>query len=130
MSARMKFIGLHQDTIAVAVADGDVSREVRYFGTIENRLEALEAALKKLGQDGSDLQVCYESGPCSFVIYRYLKKVGSACKVVSPSSMPRRVNDRVKTDRRDAQTLARLLRAGELVAVWVPDEAHEAIRDV
>ncbi|MGJ4860774.1 IS110 family transposase [Labrys sp. La1] len=78
------------------------------------------------------LRVCYESGPCGFAIYRFLKRFGIDCVVISPSSMPQRPNDRVKTDRRDAQTLARLLRAGELAlaAVWVPDEAHEAIRDV
>jgi transposase len=68
--------------------------------------------------------------PCGFVIYRFLKLLGIDCVVISSSSMPRRPNDRVKTDRRDAQTLARLLRAGELTAVWVPKEAHEAMRDV
>lgn len=132
MLAGKKFIGLdvHQNTIAIAVADSDGNKEVRYFGAIENKPEALLAALKRIGQDGSELCVCYESGPCGFVIYRYLTKIGIDCIVISPSSMPRRVNDRVKTDRRDAQTLARLLRAGELVAVWVPDEAHEAVRDV
>ncbi len=132
MSAGKKFIGLdvHQETIAIAVADDGLDREVRYFGTIANRAEELHAALKRIVQDGTELRVCYESGPCGFVIYRYLTKIGIDCMVISPSSMPRRPGDRVKTDRRDAQTLARLLRAGELVAVWVPDEAHEAIRDV
>lgn len=115
---------------AIAVADNGMDREVRYFGTISNRPEALHAALKKVGQDGSELRVCHESGPCGFVIYRSLAKIGVDCMVISPSSMPRRPGDRVKTDRRDAQTLARLLRAGELVAVWIPDGAHEAIRDV
>ncbi|SMF56548.1 Transposase [Xaviernesmea oryzae] len=132
MSAGRKFIGLdvHQDTIAIAVADEGNEKEVRFFGTIANRPEALHAALKRIGQDVSELRVCYESGPCGFVIYRYLIRIGVECMVISPSSMPRRPADRIKTDRRDAQTLARLLRAGELIAVWVPDEAHEAIRDV
>lgn len=132
MPAAKKFIGLdvHQDTIAIAIADEAPGKEIRFFGTIPNTNEALHSALKKIGQDGSQLRVCYESGPCGFVIYRYLAKIGVDCMVISPSSMPRRPNDRVKTDRRDAQTLARLLRAGELVAVWVPDEAHEAVRDV
>ncbi|MCA1444819.1 IS110 family transposase [Ensifer sp. IC4062] len=132
MSAGRKYIGLdvHQETVAIAVADEGNGREVRYFGTVANRPEALHAALKKIAQGGFELRVCYESGPCGFVIYRYLRKVGIDCTVISPSAMPRRASDRVKTDRRDAQMLARLLRAGELVAVWVPDEAHEAIRDV
>ncbi|MDQ1199226.1 IS110 family transposase [Agrobacterium sp. SORGH_AS 787] len=132
MSVGKEYIGLdvHQETIAIAIADDGVDREVRYFGTIANRPEALHAALKKIGQDGSELRVCYESGPCGFVIYRFLAKIGVHCMVISPSSMARRQGDKVKTDRRDAQTLARPLRAGELVAVWVPDEAHEAVRDV
>lgn len=132
MSVGKKFIGLdvHQDTIAIAIADDGVDKEVRYYGTIANRAETLHVALKKIGQDGSELRVCYESGPCGFVIFRFLAKIGVDCIVISPSSMPRRQGDKVKTDRRDAKTLARLLRAGELVAVWVPDEAHEAVRDV
>lgn len=132
MSVGKKFIGLdvHQDTIAIAIADDGVDKEVRYYGTIANRAETLLVALKKIGQDGSELRVCYESGPCGFVIFRFLAKIGVDCIVISPSSMPRRQGDKVKTDRRDAKTLARLLRAGELVAVWVPDEAHEAVRDV
>ena len=132
MSAEIKFIGLdvHRDTIAIAIAEGDMKQEVWFFGTVANTGEALRSALRKIGQDGAELRVCYESGPCGFVVYRFLLKLGIDCMVISPSSMPRRPNDRVKTDRRDAQTLARLLRAGELVAVWVPDEAHEAVRDV
>jgi len=131
MSSGKKFIGLdvHQDTIAIAIAEAD-TKEVRFYGTVRGTTEALHSALKKIGQDGSALCVCYESGPTGFVIYRFLVKLGIECLVISPSSMPRRPNDRVKTDRRDAETLARLLRAGELVGVWVPNEAHEAIRDV
>lgn len=132
MSISTKYIGLdvHQDTIAIAVADEGAHREVRFFGTVANSADGLRRALSSIGKDGSHLQVCYESGPCGFVIYRLLTKLGIECLVISPSSVPRRPGDRVKTDRRDAQTLARLLRAGELAAVWVPDEAHEAIRDV
>ncbi|XWR14864.1 transposase (plasmid) [Sinorhizobium meliloti] len=121
---------VHQDTIGIAVADDGVGSEVRYSGTIANRPEALHSELKKIGQGGSELRVCYESGPCGFITYRLLAKLGVDRMVISPSSMPRRPGGRVKTDRRDAQTLARLLRAGELVAVWVPDEAHGAVRDV
>lgn len=91
MSAGKKFIGLdvHQETIAIAIADDVEDREVRYFGTIANKAEALHAALKKIGQNGSEIHVCYESGPCGFVIYRYLVKIGVDCMVISPSSMPR-----------------------------------------
>lgn len=131
MSAGKKYIGLdvHQETIAIAIAEGE-KKEVRFFGTVPGTTEALHTALKKIGQDGAELCICYESCPCGFTIYRFLTRLGIECLVISPSSMPRRPNDRVKTDRRDAETLARLLRAGELAGVWVPDEAHEAIRDV
>lgn len=132
MTISTKFIGLdvHRDTISIAVADDGGDREIRFFGTVANDCEVLRKALASIGKDGAPLKVCYEAGPCGFVIYRFLNSLGIDCVVISPSSMPRRPNDRVKTDRRDAQTLARLLRAGELTAVWVPDEAHEAIRDV
>ena len=95
MPAAKKFIGLdvHQDTIAIAIADEATGKEVRFFGTIPNTSEALYSALKRIGQDGSELRVCYESGPCGFIIYRYLAKIGVDCMVISPSSMPRRPND-------------------------------------
>ena len=78
MPAAKKFIGLdvHQDTIAIAIADETTGKEVHFFGTIPNTNDALHPALKKVGQDGSQLRVCYESGPCGFVIYRYLAKIG------------------------------------------------------
>jgi transposase len=88
-------------------------------------------AEKKLGQDGRPLVVCYEAGPCGYGIYRQLLgKPGVTCEVVAPSLIPRRSGDRVKTNRRDALAPARLRRAEELTAVWVPDDAHEAIRDL
>jgi transposase len=132
MSIRQKFVGLdvHQDTIAIAVADEQREAEVRFVGTIENNVEILKKSLDRLSAGDFELHVCYEAGPCGYGIYRFLQKHGIDCIIISPSSMPRRPGDRVKTDKRDAQTLARLLRAGELSSVWVPDETHEAIRDV
>jgi transposase len=76
------------------------------------------------------LHFCYEAGPTGYGLYRQILALGHVCTVVAPSLIPRRPGDRVKTNRRDAQTLARLLRAGELTAVWVPDETHEAVRDL
>jgi transposase len=127
-----KFIGLdvHQDTIAVAVADGDGTREVRFHGTVANTPEAVRRLVARLSGPGIALQCCYEAGACGYGVYRQLRQLGVDCMVVAPSMTPRRPGDRVKTDRRDAMTLARLLRAGELTAVWVPDEEHEAVRDV
>ena len=85
---------------------------------------------KKLSRDGQQLHFCYEAGPCGYGVQRQLTRLGHRCDVVAPALIPRKVGDRVKTDRRDAMMLAQTLRAGQLTAVWVPDEAHEAMRDL
>ncbi|MGH8115180.1 MAG: IS110 family transposase, partial [Rhodanobacteraceae bacterium] len=84
----------------------------------------------KMADRYETLHVCYEAGPTGYGLYRQVLGLGHECIVVAPSLIPRRPGDRVKTNRRDAQSLARLLRAGELTAVWVPDETHEAVRDL
>src|SRR5207342_1762012 len=106
--------------------------EVRLYGTISNDLHALEKALRKIRQahGGARLEVCYEAGPCGFGIARRLAQLKVACMVVAPSMIPKRSGDRIKTDKRDARKLARLLRAGELTAVYIPDVRDEAIRDL
>ena len=73
---------------------------------------------------------CYEAGPTGYGLYRLIRSLGHECTVAAPSLIPRKPGDRVKTNSRDAISLARLLRAGELTAVWVPDEGHEAMRDL
>jgi transposase len=90
----------------------------------------LDGLVRKLGHDGVKLRFCYEAGPCGYGIHRHLAARGHDCVVVAPSLIPKRPGDRVKTDRRDAASLARLHRAGELTPVWVPDPAHEAMRDL
>lgn len=126
-----KYVGLdtHKDTIAVAVSDarGGISR---YYGEIANTPEAISKLAKKLSPEGEALSFCYEAGPCGYGIYRQISKRGHYCTVVAPSLIPSRPGDRVKTDRRDSESLARLHRAGELTAVWVPDQEQEAIRDL
>src|SRR5713226_1955504 len=132
MSDRITYVGLdvHKESIVVAMASGGLRGEVREYGRIANTATALERLLRKLGVDGMTLRFCYEAGPCGYGIQRRLSAQGHECVVVAPSLIPRRAGDRVKTDRRDAASLARLHRAGELTAVWVPDPGHEAMRDL
>src|SRR5688500_8416023 len=127
--SKVRFVGLdvHADTIAVAVAERE--GEVRSQGVIPNRLESIRKLVGKLGPV-KQLKTCYEAGPTGYVLYWQLTQLGVACEVIAPSLVPVKAGDRVKTDRRDAEKLARCYRAGELTAVWVPDAAHEALRDL
>nr|WP_306601168.1 IS110 family transposase [Geothrix sp. 21YS21S-2] len=126
-----KYVGLdvHKETIAVSVAEAHEG-EVRYVGEIANTPEAVVKLVRQLRKDGATLSFCYEAGPCGYILYRQLLALRLECQVVAPSLIPRKPGDRVKTDRRDSLTLARLHRAGELTAIWVPDEAQEALRDL
>jgi transposase len=129
---QMKFIGLdvHRDTVAVAIADATRDGEVRFYGTIPHTPEAIRRLFDRLSGSGVELYFCYEAGGCGYGIYRQLQQLGASCSVIAPSMMPKKRGDRIKNDRRDAVTLTRLLLAGELTAIWVPDEDHEAMRDL
>jgi transposase len=96
---------------------------------IPNRLESIRKLIGKLGPV-KQLRACYEAGPTGYVLYWQLTTLGVDCQVVAPTLVPTKAGDRVKTDRRDAEKLARCHRAGDLTAVWVPDAAHEALRDL
>ena len=131
MTKFSKYIGLdtHKDTIAVAIAEAGQSKP-RYYGEIANTPEAVAKLVKKLSPQGEVLSFCYEAGPCGYGIHRQLTHLGHDCVVVAPSLIPVKPGDRVKTDRRDSESLARLHRAGELTAVWVPGPEQEAVRDL
>jgi transposase len=126
------FVGLdvHKATISVAVASATRGGEVRHWGSIPNRADHVRKLVEKLEAKAGQLHFCYEAGPCGYGLQRQLTELGHACDVVAPSLIPVKSGDRVKTDRRDATMLAKLHRAGELTAVWVPDVAHEAMRDL
>src|SRR3978361_1761276 len=126
------YVGLdvHKDTIAVALAEADQRGAVREYGKIANTPSAVKTLAAKLARTDRELQFCYEAGPCGYGIQRQLTLAGHGCAVVAPSLIPRKPGERIKTDRRDAINLAKLHRAGELTPVWVPDQAHEAIRDL
>jgi transposase len=131
MKNNIRFVGLdvHADSIAVAVAENGRNGEVRYLGSIPNNATSVSRLVKKLGTPGK-LRACYEAGPTGYVLYWQLTSLGVACEVVAPTLIPQRAGDRIKTGRRDAEKLARCHRSGELTPVWVPDEAHEALRDL
>jgi transposase len=115
---------------AVAIADGGRGSEVRFLGEVANTPAAVERLIRKLAGRYGKLHICYEAGPTGYGLYRQIQALGHACLVVAPALIPKRPGERVKTNRRDAVTLARLHRAGELTGVWVPDATHEAVRDL
>jgi transposase len=115
---------------AVSVAEGGRQGEMRYLGEFDTAAVTVAKLVRKLADRYETLHFCYEAGPTGYGLYRQIGAMGHDCTVVAPSMIPRKPGERVKTNRRDARTLARLHRAGELTAVWVPDETHEAVRDL
>jgi transposase len=126
------FVGLdaHNKTITVVTVEGRASTSVHFFGTIANTPAAIRSVLRKLSKGGRRVQLAYEAGPFGYTLYRLATGLGHRCYVVAPSLIPKKAGDKIKTDRRDAMTLEQTLRAGQLTEVWVPDEAHEAMRDL
>ena len=115
---------------AVAIADVGREGEIRYLGEIDSSPLTIERMIRKLAGRYEKLHFCYEAGPTGYGLYRQVRGLGHDCSVVAPSLIPKKSGERVKTNRRDAVSLARLFRAGELTSVWVPDTVHEAVRDL
>src|SRR5260370_36284977 len=126
------YVGLnvHKATVCVAVAEGGRSGEIRQVGVFENRPELLIKLAARLSKVGRRLSFFCHAGPCGYWLDQLLTGCGHDCVVVAPSLIPIKAGDRVKTDRRDAVMLAKLHRAGELTPIWIPDAAHEAMRDL
>lgn len=127
------YVGMdvHKETIAVSVAAPGRS-EPDYRGEIANKPKTVAKLLQRLSEEcgGGLMLFCYEAGPCGYALYRQIIATGHDCQVVAPSQIPRKPGERIKTDRRDALKLVRLLRSGDLTAVWVPDQEQEAMRDL
>lgn len=132
MNKIVKYVGLdvHKDSITIAIADQGRKGNVRVYGKIANDLNQIDKVMQALKSENTDLSCVYESGPCGYTIYRHLKCKKINCAVVAPALIPKKSGQRVKNDRRDATKLATLHRAGELTAVYVPDQDDEAIRDL
>src|SRR5919198_2774712 len=123
-------LDVHKESIAVAYASRDGAADPVHLGTIGTRQCDIDALVRKLQSKSAQLVFVYEAGPCGYWLYRYLTRKGLTCLVVAPSLIPRKAGDRVKTDKRDALTLARLARSGDLTPVYVPSVPDEAIRDL
>jgi len=134
MKAITLYLGLdvHKDSITIAIAEAGPKGEIRLFGNISNDLGRLQKALIRIREahPGAELEVAYEAGPCGFGIARRLKQLKIPCTVAAPSLIPKQPGAPFKTDKRDARAIARLLRAGELTAVYVPEPTDEAMRDL
>ena len=126
------FIGIDTAKLrnAVAVAEAGRNGEVRYLGEVNTSTVAMRKLVARLAAKYTKLTFCYEAGPTGYGLHRLIESLGHTCLVVAPSLVPKKAGDRVKTNRRDAEGLAKLLRAGELTSVWVPDERHEAMREL
>ena len=131
-SSKTLYVGLdvHKESIAVAYAPEERGAEVVSLGSIGTRQCDIDKLIRQLQSKGAGLVFVYEAGPCGYWLYRYLTRKGLSCHVVAPSLIPRKPGDRVKTDRRDAMTLARLMRSGDLSAIYVPRLEDEALRDL
>jgi transposase len=129
MENNILFVGFDVHAATIAVAAAEAQGEVRSVGMIPNDPDAVRKLVRKLGP-ASRLRVCYEAGPCGYALYWQMVELGVKCEVVVPTLIPVKPGERIKTDRRDARKLARSYRAGDLTPVWVPDRAHEALRDL
>ena len=129
-SCRTKPQALELVGLGPAIAEAGRDGEVRQWGVVRNTPDAVARLARKLVERHRLVEFAYEAGPCGYTLYRHLTASGLTCRVIAPSRTPRKPGDRIKNDTRDAVTLARLLRAGELTFVWVPDEVHEAMRDL
>ena len=123
-------LDVHKESISVAIAIAGRNGEVRSQGAIQNKPDAIRKLVRKLTDRFGQLEFVQEAGPCGYGLHRLLEQLGQASRVVAPSRTPKRSGDRTKNDTRDAVMLARLLRAGELEFIWVPDKVHEAVRDL
>jgi transposase len=126
------FVGLDISKLKISVALAEEGRqgEVRFLGDIDNTPDAMKRLVRKLSGKYLQLLFCYEAGPTGYGLFRQITALGHDCSVIAPSLIPKRSGEHVKTNRRDALSLARLHRAGELTTIWVPDLGHEAIRDL
>lgn len=132
MTEKTLYVGLdvHKASISATVAEEGRDGAIHFIGTVANTTTEVAKLARRLAKEGHRLEFCYEAGGCGYHLYRQLIGLGHGCIVAAPSLILRKPGERIKTDRRDSQKLAVQHRSGDLTAVWVPDEVHEAMRDL
>ena len=128
--ATTRFLGLDVHKLSISVAVAEASGAPELYGQIANEPKAVRRLVAKLAAEGAQLKACYEAGPCGYALQRQLTGLGVDCQVVAPSLIPRRPGSRIKTDSRDALSLVRLLRSGDLTPIFIPEPEQEALRDL
>lgn len=121
-------LDVHKESIAAAILPPGLDRTTEQM-KIENNPVAIEKLVRRVAARGS-VEFVYEAGPCGYEVHRQITALGHLCAVIAPALTPVRPGDRVKTDRRDADKLARFKRAGELTEIRVPTREEEAARDL
>lgn len=132
MNLTKAFIGLdvHKETISIAVAEAEDKRDLYFYCTIPNEKEIIKRKINELQKKYSSIEIVYEAGPCGYGLQRFLTNEKFICHITAPSTIPELKSNSIKNDHRDSKNLARLLRMGELKYIWIPDETHEAIREL
>ncbi|EMI63271.1 IS110 family transposase, partial [Leptospira sp. Fiocruz LV4135] len=127
---RKVYVGMdvHKETIQIAILPSNTKALVKEQ-QIKHEEGQIKKFIQKLKSEGTEIHCCYEAGVTGYPLYRYLKTLGVNCIIAAPGKIPRQSSDKIKTDKRDAIKLARLLRSGELESIHVPSEEDEAVRD-
>ena len=128
------FIGLdtHKDFHEVAYCEDGRGNMPMHYGRVPSSKVSIKKLIRHFESKypNATLHFVYEAGPCGYWIYRFITSLGHCCYVVSPSLIPKKPGERIKTDRRDALKLVKLLKSEDLTPIYVPEPEDEAVRDL
>ncbi|WP_341206977.1 IS110 family transposase [uncultured Psychrosphaera sp.] len=128
------FIGLdtHKEFNEVAYIEEHRGAQPVHLGRVSSSKMAVQKLVRQFESKypGATLHFVYEAGPCGYWIYRLITSLGHCCYVVAPSLIPKKPGEKIKTDKRDALKLAKLLKSEDLTPIYVPEPEDEAVRDL
>ena len=128
------FIGLDTHKVATEVAYIEDQRGAKaiHLGRILSNKQSIKKLVRQMESKypHATLHFVYEAGPCGYWIYRYITSLNHCCYVIAPSLIPKKPGDKIKTDKRDALKLAKLLKSEDLTPIYVPEPEDEAVRDL